>query len=259
LVVGVSRACRCITFLCRPHVALRAGGQATKPEAGARMKPFELAISNNNIKYDTNNNNIDNNNNNYSAASLSAALLGFLAAERSVGATPMSPSDINFTDPRNIVSGLFSVVLLGAFVKNNFVDYNGPLASLLGMETGTCRVSHILVDTEEEAQRILAELTGGDAAVAKIPTLEEFASAAKLHSSCKSGRNGGSVDTEGLGTMVYSGTSNAGDLGLVHQGSTDQAFDDFCFDKLNRLGVPLGPVRTAFGYHLIWLVERTEK
>ncbi|CAE8669832.1 unnamed protein product, partial [Polarella glacialis] len=156
LVVGVSRACRCITFLCRPHVALRAGGQATKPEAGARMKPFELAISNNNIKYDTNNNNIDNNNNNYSAASLSAALLGFLAAERSVGATPMSPSDINFTDPRNIVSGLFSVVLLGAFVKNNFVDYNGPLASLLGMETGTCRVSHILVDTEEEAHCIPA-------------------------------------------------------------------------------------------------------
>ncbi|CAE8629559.1 unnamed protein product, partial [Polarella glacialis] len=138
LVVGVSRACRCITFLCT-----RAGGQATKPQAGARMKPFELAISNNNIKYDTNNNNIDNNNNNnYSAASLSAALLGFLAAERSVGATPMSPSDINFTDPRNIVSGLFSVVLLGAFVTNNFVDYNGPLASLLGMETGTCRVSH---------------------------------------------------------------------------------------------------------------------
>ena len=41
----------------------------------------------------------------------------------------------------------------------------------------------------------------------------------------------------------------------VAQGDTIEAFEEACFSKDTKLGEPIGPVQTRFGYHLIWLEE----
>lgn len=80
--------------------------------------------------------------------------------------------------------------------------------------------SHILVDTEEEANTILTELKGG----------LEFAEAAKKYSKCPSNQQGGSLGAFSRGQMV-------------------PEFEQAAFEmKLNEVSAP---VQTQFGYHLI--------
>ncbi len=87
---------------------------------------------------------------------------------------------------------------------------------------------HILVDSEERAAEIKAEIESG------AKTFEE---AALEYSSCPSSSRGGSLGTFGRGQMVAE-------------------FDEVVFTKeLNQIH---GPVKTQFGYHLIWIDERTD-
>ncbi|QCZ94944.1 peptidylprolyl isomerase PpiC [Salinimonas iocasae] len=85
---------------------------------------------------------------------------------------------------------------------------------------------HILVKTEKEALSILEQLRKG----------KNFASLAKRHSICPSGKRGG-------------------DLGEFRRGQMVKQFDDVVFKK------PLlqvhGPVKTKFGYHLIKTLYRS--
>ena len=85
---------------------------------------------------------------------------------------------------------------------------------------------HILVKTEKEALSILEQLRKG----------KNFASLAKRHSICPSGKRGG-------------------DLGEFRRGQIVKQFDDVVFKK------PLlqvhGPVKTKFGYHLIKTLYRS--
>ena len=85
---------------------------------------------------------------------------------------------------------------------------------------------HILVKTEKEALAILEQLRKG----------KNFASLAKRHSICPSGKRGG-------------------DLGEFRRGQMVKQFDDVVFKK------PLlqvhGPVKTKFGYHLIKTLYRS--
>lgn len=83
--------------------------------------------------------------------------------------------------------------------------------------------SHILVDSEEKANEILAAIQNGEIS---------FEDAAKTHSSCPSGQNGGSLGEFGHGQMV-------------------KEFDEACFSM--EVGELRGPVETQFGYHLIRL------
>ncbi len=92
----------------------------------------------------------------------------------------------------------------------------------------TVVASHILVDSEEKANEILAELKAG-----KI----SFADAAKQYSSCPSGQEGGSLGEFGHGQMV-------------------PEFDAACFSM--EVGAISDPVQTQFGYHLIQLNEKKE-
>lgn len=87
----------------------------------------------------------------------------------------------------------------------------------------TVVASHILVDTEEEANDLKGKIESGEIT---------FEDAAKQHSSCPSSQNGGSLGEFGRGQMV-------------------PEFDSACFDM--QPGELRGPIKTQFGYHLIRL------
>jgi len=92
------------------------------------------------------------------------------------------------------------------------------------MSQATAR--HILVDSEEKCQSLIDEIKGG----------VDFAAAAKEHSSCPSGRDGGNLGTFGKGQMV-------------------PEFETACFD--GEVGDVQGPIKTQFGYHVVEVTART--
>ena len=86
------------------------------------------------------------------------------------------------------------------------------------------RVSHILVENEYELADIQKLLDEGST----------FAELAKKFSKCPSGQRGG-------------------DLGPVRRGQMVQPFEDAMFAL--EVGELSGPVKTQFGYHLIYRDE----
>jgi peptidyl-prolyl cis-trans isomerase C len=84
---------------------------------------------------------------------------------------------------------------------------------------------HILVKTEKQANELLLQLKKG----------KDFGALAKRFSECPSGKKGG-------------------DLGEFRRGQMVKAFDDVVFKK--DLLTVHGPVKTAFGYHLIKTLYR---
>ena len=87
------------------------------------------------------------------------------------------------------------------------------------------RARHILVSTEEECEKLKADIAGG----------ADFADLAKQHSQCPSGRQGG-------------------DLGEFGQGQMVPEFDTVVFNE--AVGEVHGPVKTQFGYHLVEITNR---
>ena len=92
----------------------------------------------------------------------------------------------------------------------------------------TFSASHILVDSEDKANELLAQIKAGDI------TFEE---AAAQYSSCPSGKNGG-------------------DLGQFGQGQMVPEFENAC--AAMEVGELSAPVQTQFGYHLIRLNGKEE-
>lgn len=92
----------------------------------------------------------------------------------------------------------------------------------------TVGASHILVDSAEKAQEILADINAG-----KI----SFEDAARTYSSCPSKENGGNLGEFTKGQMV-------------------PEFDEAVFSM--NVGEIKGPVKTQFGYHLIKLNSKNE-
>lgn len=87
------------------------------------------------------------------------------------------------------------------------------------------RASHILVQTEQEAKDLSAQ----------INTPEDFANLAAIHSLCPSGANGG-------------------DLGFFPRGMMVKPFEDAAFEL--EIGKVSAPVQTQFGWHLILVTEK---
>ena len=92
------------------------------------------------------------------------------------------------------------------------------------MSRATAR--HILVNSEEKCNELKVAIEGG----------ADFASLAKEHSSCPSGRNGGDLGEFGPGMMV-------------------PEFDRVVFSA--DVGTVQGPVQTQFGFHLLEVTSRT--
>ena len=89
------------------------------------------------------------------------------------------------------------------------------------------RASHILVDTQEEAELILAELDAG----------ADFAALARERSTCPSSGAGGDLEWFGRGAMVA-------------------PFEEAAFAL--AIGEITGIVATEFGYHIIMLTDRQD-
>lgn len=88
--------------------------------------------------------------------------------------------------------------------------------------------SHILVDSEDKAKEILAEIEGG----------KPFAEQAKANSTDGSAANGGDLGWFGLGAMV-------------------KPFEDAVVAA--PIGKVVGPIKTDFGWHLILVNETRTK
>ncbi len=86
---------------------------------------------------------------------------------------------------------------------------------------------HILVDNEALCSELIEKINGGD----------DFAELAKQHSKCPSGARGGDLGEFGPGQMV-------------------PEFDTVVFKE--SVGVPHGPVKTQFGFHIGEITDRTE-
>ena len=105
--------------------------------------------------------------------------------------------------------------------------YEANKAQFLG--SSTVNASHILVDSEDKANAILADINAG-----KI----SFEDAAKEYSSCPSKENGGN-------------------LGDFSQGQMVPEFDAAVFNM--TVGeITAAPVKTQFGYHLIKLISKKD-
>ncbi len=88
--------------------------------------------------------------------------------------------------------------------------------------------SHILVDSEDKAKEILADIEAGKVS---------FEDAARQNSSCPSGQNGGALGEFTKGQMV-------------------PEFDKAVFEM--TVGEISKPVKTQFGYHIIKLTAKNE-
>ena len=86
--------------------------------------------------------------------------------------------------------------------------------------------SHILVDSEDKANALLASINAGEIT---------FEDAARENSSCPSSAQGGNLGDFGRGQMV-------------------PEFDSACFDM--EEGEVRGPIKTQFGYHIIRLNKK---
>ena len=86
-------------------------------------------------------------------------------------------------------------------------------------------VNHILVPSEAQALKIKSE----------IKTFDDFEQYARIYSECPSGRNGGALGCFGRGQMV-------------------KPFEQAAFN--GEIGEITGPVKTKFGYHLLWITRR---
>ena len=86
---------------------------------------------------------------------------------------------------------------------------------------------HILVASKEVCEDLKKQIEAG----------ADFAAVARDHSTCPSGKQGGSLGEFGPGQMV-------------------KEFDQAVFS--GEVGKVLGPIQTQFGYHLLEVTSRTE-
>eukprot|EP01060_Flectonema_neradi_P039068 TRINITY_DN845_c1_g1_i1.p1 TRINITY_DN845_c1_g1~~TRINITY_DN845_c1_g1_i1.p1 ORF type:complete len:278 (+),score=75.34 TRINITY_DN845_c1_g1_i1:67-834(+) len=93
----------------------------------------------------------------------------------------------------------------------------------------TATALHILMKSENELVEVQNKIADGEA------TFEDMA---EQHSTCPSGKKGGSLGNFGKGSMV-------------------KEFDAVVFDPKTELDKVYGPVKTQFGYHLIKVTERS--
>ncbi len=85
--------------------------------------------------------------------------------------------------------------------------------------------NHILVPTELDAIKLKSQ----------IKSFDDFKYYARVYSSCPSGRQGGSLGCFGRGQMV-------------------KPFENAAFN--GNIGEVSDPVKTQFGYHLIWVTDK---
>ena len=121
---------------------------------------------------------------------------------------------------------IFSLLILAVMML--FVG----ISNLQAAEVRQVQALHILVNTEDEASKIRDEIVAGED---KNKVFYNFMSAAKKYSKCPSGKHGGMLGYFGRGDMV-------------------KPFEEAAFNLPN--GQVSEPVKTQFGYHLIYVISK---
>ena len=137
-----------------------------------------------------------------------------------------------------VLEDLVNQELLYMYAKENKIDENEDFRKEMAeieknvlkqyVINQTANAKHILVDSEEKANEILAQIKAGDVT---------FEDAARANSTCPSKDQGGDLGTFGRGQMV-------------------PEFEDATFAM--NVGDVSEPVKTQFGYHLIKLEAKNE-
>ena len=92
-------------------------------------------------------------------------------------------------------------------------------------DISTVCANHILVPTEMDAIKLKSQ----------IKNFDDFKYYARIYSTCPSGRQGGDLGCFGKGMMV-------------------KPFEDAAFN--GEIGEVSDPIKTQFGYHLIWVTKK---
>lgn len=132
-----------------------------------------------------------------------------------------------YLEERALRRAYFNDVIAGAVTEEAArAEYDDFVAQFQPQDE--IRASHILVETEEEAQAVKAELEGG----------ADFAELAKVKS-------------------IDPGSVNGGDLGFFGRGMMVQPFEEAAF-ALGEAGELSEPVQSQFGWHVIKLAEKRQ-
>jgi len=149
------------------------------------------------------------------------------AAARDAGMdqTPLFAQRLKYLEERALRRAYFADAIAAAVTEEAVrADYEAFAADFEPQEE--IRASHILVETEEEADSIKAQLDGG----------ADFAVLAREHS-------------------IDPGAANGGDLGFFGRGMMVQPFEQAAF-ALGEPGDVSEPVQSQFGWHVIKLAEK---
>lgn len=126
-----------------------------------------------------------------------------------------------------LIQTAISKIMDGVEVEDSEVEDYYKANEKMFMNPETVTASHILVDTEEKAEKIKAEILNG----------KSFANAALEYSSCPSNMQGGNLGAFSKGQMV-------------------PEFEEAAFGM--NVGDLSDPVKTQFGYHLIKVEGKNE-
>jgi peptidyl-prolyl cis-trans isomerase C len=156
---------------------------------------------------------------------VSATTFAFLPAGTSIGVGTHQRT----VSPAVIVHPSMTVTSRQCQLFGGFLD---DVGNFMKRFTSKATASHILVKGGAEAENKLEDLKVeiGDSPI-------KFAEAAAQYSECPSASSGGNLGEFGPGAMV-------------------KEFDQVVFKE--QVGKVHGPIKTQFGYHLIYISERTE-
>ncbi|ODT71005.1 MAG: hypothetical protein ABS75_09710 [Pelagibacterium sp. SCN 63-23] len=149
------------------------------------------------------------------------------AREAGMDQTEIFAQRQKYLEERALRRAYFNEAIAGAVTEEAArAEYESFLAQFQPQEE--LRASHILVETEEEANAIKAELDGG----------ADFSAIAKEKS-------------------IDPGAANGGDLGFFGKGMMVQPFEEAAFALVNA-GDVSAPVQSQFGWHIIKLAEKRQ-
>jgi peptidyl-prolyl cis-trans isomerase C len=162
-----------------------------------------------------------------SLLALSRAFQYPASGQRTFVSRPQQPQH----KPLHRVTYPSQVTSRGCQLFGGFMD---DIGKFMKRFTTKATASHILIKGGAEAENKLEDLKVeiGDSPV-------KFAEAAAKYSECPSASSGGNLGEFGPGSMV-------------------KEFDEVVFSPSTPVGTIQGPVKTQFGYHLIYINDRTE-
>ena len=133
---------------------------------------------------------------------------------------------------KKILSLILFVSALICLSGTDLCSLNSVSSRVEAAEYKQVQAYHILVPTEQEAIDLKNEINKGQN---RAEVFSNFTAAARKYSKCPSGADGGKLGWFGKGDMV-------------------KPFEDAAFSLTE--GTVSDPVKTQFGYHLIYVVSK---